>query len=86
MVPKKFLESLIEVGIYHVKYFIAFACNAKNFAIATIFFSSKAFLDGLIKVIFKFFFNCSFKHVSPGSELLIWFAVCYRVMSFSDKQ
>ena len=36
--------------------------------------------------IFKFFLNCCFKRVWPGSELLIWYAVCCQNMSFRDMQ
>ena len=50
------------------------------------FYFSVVFLDGLLKVIFKFFSNCCFKCVWPGSELLIWYAVCFQTMSFRYKQ
>ena len=44
------------------------------------------FLDGQTKVIFIFFSNCCFKCVSLGSELLMWYVVCFQAMSFRDKQ
>ena len=44
------------------------------------------FLEGLAKVIFKFFSNCCIQHVWPGLELLKWYAVCFQAMSFRDKQ
>ena len=53
--------------------FLAFAFNAKTFTITIIFFSfsfSIVFLEGLAKVIFRFF-------MWPGSEILIWYAVCF---------
>ena len=34
------------------------------------------FLYGLAKVICVFFFYCCFKRVWPGSDFLIWYAVC----------
>ena len=44
------------------------------------------FFDGLAKVIFTFFSNFYFKHLWPGSSLLIWYAVCIQVMALRDKQ
>ena len=49
-------------------------------------FFSTAILDGLAKVIFKFFSNCCYKRAWPGSQLLIWNAVCFQTMSFRDEQ
>ena len=43
-------------------------------------------MTGRGKVIFKFFSNCCFKRVWPGSELLIWYVVCFQAMSFRDTQ
>ena len=50
------------------------------------FFS--VFLDELAKVIFKFkfFSDCYFKRVWPGSKLLIWHAVWLQKRSFKNKQ
>ena len=44
------------------------------------------YLDGLLKVIFKFLSNCWLKSVWPGSQLLIWYAVCFQAISLRDKR
>ena len=50
------------------------------------FFSfSSLFLDRA-NVIFKVLSNCCFEPVWPGSELIIWCAVCFQPMSFRNKQ
>ena len=70
---------------------IAFACNTKRFAIVILFFShfssfSSMLLDRLAKVICKDLFDCCFERVWPGSDLIIWYAVCCQPMSFRNKQ
>ena len=49
-------------------------------------FSSLVFLDRLTKFIFKFLPNCCLERVWPGSELSIWYAMCFQSMSFRNKQ
>ena len=63
--------------------FIAFACTAKScaFAIFLVAFSRQTG-----KRYFKVFSNYFFKHVWLGSQLLIWYAVCFQAMSFRDRQ
>ena len=43
-------------------------------------------LDRLAKVIFKVLPKCCFERVWPGSELIIWYAVCFQPMSSGNKQ
>ena len=51
------------------------------------FFSfSSAFFDGQTEVLFIFFPDCYFKRMWPGSELLVWYSVCFQAMSFRRKQ
>lgn len=50
--------------------------NGLKFSFYFLFFSfSSMFLDGETEVIF----------ILPASKLLIWYAVCFRAMSFRDK-
>ena len=67
---------------------LAFSFNTKGFAIVILVFQFllSPFLDRLAKFIFKFFSNCCLKRLWPGSELWIWYVVCFQVMSFRDKQ
>ena len=41
-------------------------------------------LDGLAKVIFHYLSNCCFERVWPGSELTIWYDVCFQSMPFRN--
>ena len=67
---------------------LAFSFNTKGFAIVILVFHFllSPFLNRLAKFIFKFFSNCCLKRLWPGSELWIWYVVCFQVMSFRDKQ
>ena len=60
-------------------------CNCLSISFFSFFFSS-VFLDRLAKVNFKCFSNSCFKHFWPGSELFIWYDVCFQAMFCRDKQ
>ena len=57
-----------------------------SFCFSCSFFFSLPFSDKLAKVIFKFYLNCCYKHVWPGSEWLIWYAMCLQTISYRDRQ
>ena len=44
------------------------------------------FLDGPAKVIFSFFSDCYFKRTWPRSESLIWYSLCFQVVSCRNTQ
>ena len=52
------------------------------------FFSSflALFLEGLAKFIFSFFSDCYFKRMWPRSESLIWYSLCFQVVSCRNTQ